>query len=80
MAKNLKSDWIVYWSRFKDLDLLQTKSFNLDETLLDIEKEVGFKLLSGDQMLLIIALEDRIRELSKVSHDKKVDVQVNLFD
>ncbi len=79
MGKSFKTDWAEYWEQFSDLDLLQYKSFNLDETLQEIEKEVGFKLLSGDQMQIIEALEERISELSKLSK-KKSAYQVSLFD
>ncbi|MBN2355244.1 hypothetical protein JXO59_03985 [candidate division KSB1 bacterium] len=80
MAKIYKSDWVAYWAEFNDLDLLQYKSSNLDETLQEIEQQAGFKLLSGDQMQVIVALEDRIRELSKTCKNKKQDLQVSLFD
>lgn len=80
MAKTIRSDWASYWDKFSDLDLLQAKSFHLDETLREIEQQVGFKLLSGDQMQIIVALEDRIRELHKRSDGKKSQLQVSLFD
>jgi len=80
VSRNDKTDWVAYWGRFKDLDVLQYKSFNLDETLQEIEEEVGFKLMSGDQMQILTALEDRIRELAAGSKRKGMDVQVSLFD
>ena len=80
MARYYKNDWAAYWDRFTDLDELQSKSFNLDETLVEIEKESGCKLLSGDQMQIIMALEERIREVSKRSGRNAMSPQCSLFD
>jgi hypothetical protein len=80
MAKSMRTDWVAYWDQYNDLDELQSKSFNLDETLVEIEKNVGCKLLSGDQMQIIMALEERIREVSKRSGKGAMSAQCSLFD
>jgi hypothetical protein len=80
MAKPYKTNWASYWDQFDNLDELQSKSFNLDDTLLEIEKSTGCKLLSGDQMQIIMALEDRIREVSKRSGKNALSAQYSLFD
>ena len=80
MAKSVRTDWAAYWGQFDDLDELQAKSFNLDDTLIEIEKYAGCKLLSGDQMQIIMALEERIREVSKRSGKGAVSAQYSLFD
>jgi hypothetical protein len=80
MAKSMRTDWVAYWEQFSDLDELQSKSFNLDETLVEIERVVGCKLLSGDQMQIIMALEERIREVSKRGGRSKMSAQYSLFD
>jgi hypothetical protein len=79
MNKVFRNDWVHYWARFDDLMLLQKKSTNIDETLLEIEGELDIKLLSGDQMQVLDALENRIKEMSK--HRKPASsMQTSLFD
>ena len=80
MAKPMRTDWVAYWDQFQNLDELQYKSFHLDETLVEIEQRAGCKLLSGDQMQVIMALEERIRELSKSSDKSALSAQYSLFD
>ena len=79
MSRDALPDWEKYWANFKDLGLLRSKIANLDETLLSIEKEFDAKLLSGDHMLLLDALEDRIDELERVERADKSVVQQELF-
>ncbi len=80
MSKSLRTDWVAYWNRFSNLNELENKSFQLDDTLIAIEAEVGCKLLSGDQMQIIMALEDRIRELARTGQRSAASAQINLFD
>lgn len=74
-----KHDWVAYWGRYDNYSELERKSFNMDDTLHEIENEFGIKLMSGDQMMVIDALEDRLKELSK---KRKVSssAQISLFD
>ena len=72
------SDWKGYWRQYTDLDTLQEMCMDMDSTLQKIEAEKGVKLLSGDHIQIITALEDRIEELeSTQAHD--VGVQGDLF-
>ncbi len=80
MSRSLRSDWVAYWARYSNLNELENKSFQLDDTLREIEAEVGCKLMSGDQMQIIMALEDRIRELAKTGQRSAASAQINLFD
>ena len=80
MAKTHLPDWEKYWANFKDLNVLRTKSANLDDTLQLIEKEFATKLLSGDHLMLLSAMEDRIEELEKEEKASKGVVQTDLFD
>lgn len=57
------TNWETNWSQFDDLDLLQCKSLNLDDTLVEIQQKLDRKLLSGDHWQIIDSLEDRIEEL-----------------
>jgi hypothetical protein len=79
MARNGKSDWMQYWQQFTSIADLENRSCNIDETLLEIEREIGFKLLSGDQMQIIYALEERIKELRK-NKPAANGLQASLFD
>ena len=80
MVKSSLPDWGKYWSNFNDVQLLKHKAANLDETLQLIEKEFDTKLLSGDHMLLLDALDDRIDELERLNKAQKAAVQTNLFE
>jgi len=80
MAKSYRTNWAAYWDQFDNLDELQSMSFNLDDTLLEIERNTGCKLLSGDQIQIIMALEERIREVSKRSGRSAHNAQYTLFD
>jgi len=60
------TDWETYWSQFDDLNLLQSKSSNLDDTLVEIQQKLDRKLLSGDQLQIIVSLEERIEELERL--------------
>ncbi len=73
-------NWEKYWRNFTDLELLREKSINLDDTLEYLEKEFGTKLMSGDHMQLVTALEDRIQELERIEKEESKSVQANLFD
>ncbi len=79
MSRLFRNDWPGYWARFDDPALLQHKSMNIDQTLREIEEELDIKLLSGDQIQVIEALEERLKEMSK--RRKPVDSgQISLFD
>lgn len=58
-------NWRDFWKQFDDPRVLDCKSDDIDETLKEIERKLNRKLLSGDQMMIIEALEDRIEELSR---------------
>ena len=80
VAKTKPQDWHAYWGKYQDVTFLQERSQNLDETLSDIENEFGIKLLSGDHILIISALEDRIEELESLpAHADAEGVQGELF-
>jgi len=66
MSKTKMADWETYWSQFDDLNLLQSKSSNLDDTLVEIQQKFDRKLLSGDQLQIIGTLEERIEELERL--------------
>ena len=80
MTKKLLPNWEKYWANFKDLSLLREKSDNLDDTLRLIEKEFATKLLSGDHLQLVDALDDRIDELERLASAQKSSLQTSLFD
>ena len=80
MQKNSLPDWEKYWANFKDLRVLRSKSANLDETLQLIEKEFATKLLSGDHLLLLDALDNRIEEMERLEKAQKGAVQAELFE
>ncbi len=82
MSKKLP-DWSTYWRRYNDLATLQKKSNDLDETLQGLETEFECKLLSGDHIQIITALEERIEELEKIKQDSAnspYGVQASLFE
>ncbi len=80
MAKKTLPDWDKYWANFKDLELLRDKATNLDETLQLIEKEFAVKLMSGDHLMLLSSLDDRIEALEKEERALKSAVQTDLFE
>lgn len=80
MYKNTLPDWEKYWANFQDRNLLLYKADNLDETLQLIEKEFNTKLLSGDHIMILDALDDRIDELERVETVQRKVVQTNLFE
>lgn len=80
MKKNGLPDWEKYWSNFNDKEQLLYKSDNLDETLQLLEQEFDTKLLSGDHMLILDALDYRINELERMETSKKNAMQTSLFD
>ncbi|MBN1481779.1 hypothetical protein EH223_05500 [candidate division KSB1 bacterium] len=80
MYKHTLPDWEKYWANFDDKNLLLQKADNLDETLQLIEKEFDKKLLSGDHMMILDALDDRIDELNRIETAKRTVVQTNLFE
>ena len=66
MSKKMVMNWETYWSQFDDLELLQCKSVNLDDTLVEIQQKLDRKLLSGDHWQIIDSLEERIEELDSL--------------
>ena len=72
-------DWNSYWAKYSNVSLLENKSSNLDETLQEIENEFQVKLLSGDHLLIISALEDRIEELTNQLSNLNSGIQADLF-
>jgi hypothetical protein len=80
MVKSILPEWEKYWDNFKDLDLLRHKMGNLDETLKMIEKEFAAKLMSGDHMLIVASLEERIEVLERIQRAEKHVVQADLFE
>ena len=60
--------WNKYWEKYYDLEELTQMSDDIDSTLRAIELEQRRKLLSGDHLLIISALEDRIEELEESAH------------
>lgn len=80
MVKSILPDWEKYWENFHDLSLLRAKANNLDETLNLLEKEFAVKLMSGDHMQIIAALEERIEQLERVQRAEKHVVQADLFE
>ena len=79
MTRLFRNDWSGYWARIDDPALLQKKSTNIDQTLREIEEELDIKLLSGDQMQVIEALEERLKEVSK-RRKPVVSGQIDLFE
>ena len=80
MSKHILPKWEKYWANFTDLAVLRAKAANLDDTLQLIEKEFSVKLMSGDHLMLLAALEDRIEELEKTEKALKGVGQTNLFE
>jgi len=76
MSHNRIPDWNRYWAAYKDLNVLERKSQDLDLTLRDLETEFECKFLSGDHLLIVSALEARIAELQAV---EKTGIQSELF-
>ena len=81
MKRLTYNDWSAYWSKISDLEELRKKSDNIDETLVSLEKEQGNKLLAGDHMLIIAALEERIDWLEEHTSVPSVEatVQITMF-
>jgi hypothetical protein len=79
MNKIFRNNWVDYWARFSDAALLQRKSANIDSTLLEIEKELDIKLLSGDQLQVIDALEERLKSVKKRGKTSNA-LQTSLFE
>ena len=80
MSHSKLPDWQKYWSKINDINVLQLKSSEIDETLRNIEKEFDCKLMSGDHLLIIEALENRIEELKNQLTIQKSGIQADLFD
>ena len=80
MANTRLPNWGQYWSKHRDLKLLQLKYLNLDETLHELEIEFDCKLLSGDHYLIIDALEERIELLKSQSSSDSPHQQGDLFE
>ncbi len=80
MSRQALPNWDKYWARFHDRDELLNIADNIDDQLVRIEKEYGVKLLSGDHMMLIDALEERIDDLEKLATAKESPLQASLFD
>lgn len=81
MKRLTYNDWSAYWSKISDLEELRKKSDNIDETLVSLEKEQGNKLLAGDHMLIIAALEERIDWLEEHTSVLSVEAtgQITMF-
>ena len=81
MKRQTYDDWYTYWSEFENVEELQKKSDNIDETLVALEKECKTKLLAGDHTLIITALEDRIEWLEEHSTTPSVEPtgQISMF-
>jgi hypothetical protein len=60
--------WNKYWEKYDDLEELDQMSDDIDSTLQGIELGLNRKLLSGDHLLIISALEERIEELEAMAH------------
>lgn len=60
--------WNKYWEKYDDLEELDHMSEDIDSTLQGIELGLNRKLLSGDHLLIISALEERIEELEVLAH------------
>ena len=80
MSRQALPNWDKYWARFHDRDELLNIADNIDDLLLRIEKEYSVKLLSGDHMMLIDALEERIDDLEKLAAAKESPLQASLFE
>jgi hypothetical protein len=60
------TNWQAYWQKYENPDILNQKSDNMDDTLREIESKLERKLLSGDHIQIISALEERIEELEQL--------------
>ncbi len=60
--------WNKYWEKYENLEELDHMSDDIDSTLQGIELGLNRKLLSGDHLLIISALEERIEELEALTH------------
>jgi len=80
MNRQALPNWEKYWSKYHNREELLDLAENIDNTLLHIEKEFGVKLLSGDHMMLLDALDERIDDLEKLSAAKESPLQTSLFD
>jgi hypothetical protein len=80
MPKSRLPGWGSYWTKYSDLNLLRKRYSNLDVTFKMLEKEFDCKLMSGDHMLIIAGLEDRIEELRNTLVAQSAGVQVELFE
>ena len=79
MRKTLPN-WERYWAKYNNPDELEEKLNQLDDTLKSIELEFDCKLLSGDQMELVDALEERLELLQRLDNSRESDLQISLFD
>ena len=80
MAKQALPNWEKYWAKFHDREELLDIADNIDDQLLRIEKEFDVKLVSGDHLMLIDALEERIDDLEKLAVAKDSPLQASLFE
>ena len=80
MAKQALPNWDRYWAKFHDRNELLEIADDIDDQLIRIEKEFGVKLVSGDHMMLMDALEERIDDLEKLKVAKDSPLQASLFD
>lgn len=80
MSRQALPNWEKYWAKFQDRDELLDIVDNIDDQLIRIEKEYGVKLLSGDHLMLIDALEERIDDLEKLAVAKDSPLQASLFE
>lgn len=80
MSHSKLPNWQKYWSKINNINELQLKSSEIDETLKNIENEFNCKLMSGDHLLIIEALENRIEELKSQLTIHKSGIQADLFE
>ncbi|MBD3384244.1 hypothetical protein GF407_04880 [candidate division KSB1 bacterium] len=78
MARKNLSEWQAYWSRYSNIQELKKMAANFDDTLDHLENEMGERLLSGDHILIIEALENRIVDLEN-SQPVDTEAQGELF-
>jgi len=69
-------NWENYWSNYKNVNELKELSEDMDSLLLDLEKEMGVKLLARDHFQIIDALENRIDTLEDLTQ-QKADAEKN---
>ena len=72
------TDWKAYLAKYKTAELVKM-SMDIDNTLASIEQEKGIKLLSGDHLQIIAALDERLEELEATASTNQNSAQGELF-